>query len=416
MVFARNIPLAALSKPDERADNFARAQYAPSVRVAQAGAEGCESGQEKRDDGNMSVLSARFRHELGGVTVSVTPHTIACFGKEHDELLGNGFLCCVHIQDRPIFLKALSDAFHDDTAIKTRFRIRVGKAETGMPEAGLLLVEGLFWPEGNGPIVKSSIRVIRKASERDEGNVNSCAGSAEDDNRQRLLGLAQGELLDLASAFSVLCQSAVGGADDDIARLQTLRYLSERLVNVGDLLCNVGAGGVSSEADTGISSLLGMVKAAIALQDEKALAKKLAISVDVAAAVREPVAKSFRPLIEMLLSCAARAVLPSGTIDITTRREGRAATISLILSPVLCPTDDAGSFLLDLAIVRNLAIRRGAQFSVSHRLVPSQQWVLRLPLVVKNNSADGDGRSIYPAVSRSSDGNITFTKQDKSVA
>lgn|GEM_PF-1850426 len=382
---------------------------------------GCLVTGRRSEAGNASTQAAQFsslsfRHKLGGATISLLPDAVEYFGQEQNQLLGDGLLQRIHVQDRPVFLKALNDSFHNDIAIQARFRIHMGKAETGMPEAGLLLVEALFWPDGSGAIVKSSMQEVRKDSDRSQSDGTLCDNFAGDGNRQRLLRLAQGELLELASSFSVLCQSAIGGADDDIARLQTLRYLSERLATIGNLLCDVGSTDISPISDAGSSSLLCMVQTAIVLQGEKVSGKKPAISVDVAAAVREPVSNSFGPLIEMLLSCAICAVPCSGTIDITTRREGRAATISLILSPAPCLADDTGSFAPDMAIIRNLAIRKSAHFAVSHRLAPLQQWILRLPLIIDNNFTNGDRRSISPVASQCPDGDIIFTKQDKSVA
>lgn len=345
----------------------------------------------------------RFRHEVGGATIHASSDTAEWLGTE---LLGDGFLRCIHIQDRPIFLKALNDVDHEGVPVFAHMRIHTVK--------DILLAEASFWPETR-QIVKSAIIFREVRLPRSHGSRSRTFGTAVSDegNRLRLFGVAQGELLDIASSFSLLCRSSLEGREYDLPGLRTVRHLSERLEAVGNLLSALDDKQQfpSSEAH---SSFLDVIQAAVSRHGKKASDRNLTISVDVAGAVREPVAGLVAHLLEIFVSSALQMVSFSGTIDIATRREGRAVALSAVLSSVHYVNDVGAES--DLAIIRYLAIQRGGQFSVSHRFAPSQQWILRLPLGIESNSAKEGAGTTQPAASRHHGGNVIFTKQDKSVA
>lgn len=343
----------------------------------------------------------RLRHEVGGATIHASGKAFEWLGTE---LLGDGFLRCIHIQDRPVFLKALSDAVNQDIPVFAQLRLHTIK--------GLLRAEASFWPEDE-EVVKSAVSIMENEQQRDRRGLHALESMAQDHNHLRLLGLAQGELLDIASSFSLLCRFSPEGGEAGFPEMRTVRHLFERLEAVGSLLSTLDD--EQFLATPGMhSSLIEVVQAAVSRQEKKACDRKLSLSVDVAGAVREPVGGLIAHLIEFFVVSAVQMVSFSGTIDITTRREGRAVVITAVLSSVH-HAGDTGSEP-DMAIIRNLSVHRGGQFSVGHQLAPSQRWILRLPLDIESNSVRKDTGSLVNTASRRRDSNVISTKQDKSVA
>ena len=72
-----------------------------------------------------AVGDLALRFDGLGATVLNAPAAQAQFGLAGDELAGRGFFDRVHIQDRPLFLKLVSDASHGAGSVSDRLRLRV---------------------------------------------------------------------------------------------------------------------------------------------------------------------------------------------------------------------------------------------------------------------------------------------------
>lgn len=76
-------------------------------------------------------------HDRGGDVVGASPASAALLGAAPRSLLGGGFLARVHVCDRPVYLKAVSDAANGSGAVTVTFRLHVrDEASADGREAG----------------------------------------------------------------------------------------------------------------------------------------------------------------------------------------------------------------------------------------------------------------------------------------
>lgn len=296
----------------------------------------------------------------------------------------DNFLAKVHVQDRPLFLKTIRDVLSEERPVTAL--IRLLERDTAR------LVTAWFWPGQDDGTVEAVFQPARET-----GISADSAVPAEKGGERHLCALAQSELLDLTSSLTVLCQSAVDGPGGDEARLETLRYLSQRLEFTAELLGALDDGSAVAPEDQ--QGLIGLIQEIVNAHWQKAIERDVSISVDIAGAVREPVSKRLTSLLRLMVTTAVRLVDRSGDIAIVTRREGQAVAISATLSSVREAEDAGSQFSYDLSVLRNLAIRRGGRLTLVNRHADSQQWVLRLPLIScgKAVAEQSAGRNIeYP--------------------
>ncbi len=190
--------------------------------------------------------------------------------------------------------------------------------------------------------------------------------------------VARRELLEVATCLTMLCQSAIQDAQRHALNPETLFFLLQRLDSVAELLGVLDQQEAIEEEEKG-GVLLSLVQDAISARAQDAAKRQIVLGLEIAGGVREHASGLFASLIPAMLSCAIHGVAYSGRIDIVTRREGRLAAVSMILSSGGAIRRQ-GQAAEDLAVLQNMVTRQGGRLSVVNKGALCQQWTLRMPL------------------------------------
>lgn len=271
----------------------------------------------------------------------------------------------VHVQDRPAFLKSISDALYENRPVQAIVRL----VDRDMARQ----VRMQFWPAAEAGTVNAIVEPVDKQIKPEAAD--EAAAEA------KLYPLMRSELLELSSSLSILLKTIASGS---VTEAETLDHLQQRLDDIAQLL-SVPADNVVLGAPR--RNLLRLLQDTLGIMGEKAGKRQVTLGLDLASAVRKPISISLMPLLRLLIASAVDGVAEGGTIKVATRQEGQIVAITLKLSAGREMEGDFEKALLDRALLRNLAIRHGGRFSIVHGAVSSRQWVLRLPLMEQANNS-----------------------------
>ncbi|WP_349360053.1 PAS domain-containing sensor histidine kinase [Stappia sp.] len=188
-------------------------------------------------------------HGEGGRIVTLTPNARTVTGLSPEALIGEGFFARLHVADRPLFLKALSDTAADGVARDIALRLRTGDTRPG--EAGIagyrtlglsILREG-GQHDGKAGAVVSVLRDLEpvRALEAERDAALARAAAAEE-ARSRFLATVSHELrtpLNAILGFSDLLRQTGAQAPDATPELAKTREYAELMHASGAHLLQV---------------------------------------------------------------------------------------------------------------------------------------------------------------------------------
>jgi len=187
-------------------------------------------------------------HGEGGRIVTLTPNARTVTGLSPEALMGEGFFARLHVADRPLFLKALSDTAADGTARDIALRLRTGDTRPG--EAGIAgyrtLGLSILREAGNGGAAGAVVSVLRdlepvRALEAERDAARAQATAAEE-ARSRFLATVSHELrtpLNAILGFSDLLRQTGADAADISPELAKTREYAELMHASGTHLLQV---------------------------------------------------------------------------------------------------------------------------------------------------------------------------------
>ncbi len=171
----------------------------------------CERSQEL-GEARLATLAGALgdpllRHDRNGLVLHVSRESESLFGLGLRDLAGRGLFERILVQDRPAFLKTLSDASNGSASARAEFRLRIGlladeRAAHAEPvfrwvemRARRLMIEGRNAMEADGACVISILRDIsrEKHAELDREEALAAAARASD-AKDRLLANLSHEL------------------------------------------------------------------------------------------------------------------------------------------------------------------------------------------------------------------------------
>ena len=314
---------------------------------------------EARSERSQELGDARFgalagalgdpllRHDRHGSVLFVSRESEAHFGLGARELCGRGLFERIFVQDRPAFLKALSQANNGVASVRLEFRLRVGAAGDG-PEpvfrwvemrARRLMIEGCDAVEEDGASVISILRDISREKRAEEAREEALAEADRAiASKDRFLANLSHELrtpLNAIIGFSeVLANEAI--MPDALARRREyagiIHASGQHLLSVVNAILDMskieaGCFEIDSEAlevAPLIASCCDMVKL-------KAEQSGLRLERDLAADLPEVIAdeRAFKQILINLLSNAVKFTPAGGQVRVSARIEGRSLSLEV---------------------------------------------------------------------------------------
>ncbi|CAM5191667.1 histidine kinase OS=Bosea thiooxidans OX=53254 GN=SAMN05660750_02971 PE=4 SV=1 [Bosea thiooxidans] len=285
-------------------------------------------------------------HDAGGAVVFANAAAQALTGAEPRELLGRGLFERVHIADRPLFLKALSDAAHGGCGATVSFRtLFVPKGQAGearTPVSLWLEMQAYRVDEGGSPDGAAVVCVMRDVTARRHAEEERDRGHAEalraNDVKGQFLATVSHELrtpLNAIIGFSEMLSAEENGWIDAEKRLEYARIIhasGHHLLDVVNTLLDISkieSGAMTIEREPlDLAAMAGDCCALMALRAETA------------GVVLERVAGPALPLIEgdrravkqvllNLLSNAVKFTPAGGRVVLAIVRDGDTVDLSV---------------------------------------------------------------------------------------
>ena len=161
-----------------------------SAAAAAFGASAAEaSGERSRELGDARLASLvgalgdpLLRHDANGLVLHVSPESEAAFNLRARDLRGRGLFERIFVQDRPAFLKALSDARNGAPMVRAEFRLRIGAGDHDVYADPVfrwveIRARRLEATEADGACVTSILRDISREKQAEQGREEALAAA-----------------------------------------------------------------------------------------------------------------------------------------------------------------------------------------------------------------------------------------------
>lgn len=291
-----------------------------------------------------------LRHDATGATLAVSRQCKSVLGIAPSELVGRGFFERIHVADRPLFLKTISDALSSDDVLSATFRLRT----TTIPRQRGQLEPVFIWAEmrarrcerisdESGDVeaigVVTLVRdVTRQKLHQQELEVARAEAERANLWKDRFLANVSHELrtpLNAIIGFSeLLSTESLAPQDPDKQReyASIIHASGEHLLAVVNTILDISKieAGSFELAPEGfqLSALIAMCRDMMRLRAEEA---KVNLSCHVDATLPEIVAdrRACKQVILNLLSNAVKFTPGGGRVNIEARRAGDIVQISV---------------------------------------------------------------------------------------
>ena len=361
-----------------------------------------------------------LRHDRNGLVLHVSRESEGLFGLGLRDLAGRGLFERILVQDRPAFLKTLSDASNGSASARAEFRLRIGRsADEGSAHAEpvfrwvemrarRLMIEGRNAMEADGACVISILRDIsrEKHAELDREEALAAAARASD-AKDRLLANLSHELrtpLNAIIGFSeILANEAI--MPDAMARRREyagiINASGQHLLSVVNAILDMskieaGCFEIAGEA-LDMAALIASCCDMIKLKAEQS---GLALERDCATGLPQVVAdeRACKQILINLLSNAVKFTPAGGQVRVSARIEGGSLAIEVADTGVGVKQSDlsrlgeaffqAGGTAvsnrqgtgLGLSVVRGLVGLHGGAISISSALGHGTSVKVLLPI------------------------------------
>ena len=314
---------------------------------------------EARSERSQELGDARFtslagalgdpllRHDRHGSVLFVSRESETLFGLGARELCGRGLFEGIFVQDRPGFLKALSQANNGAAPVRTEFRLRVGAAgDNAEPifrwvemRARRLMLEGRTTVEDDGASVISILRDISREKRADEAREEALAeADRANASKDRFLANLSHELrtpLNAIIGFSeILSNEAI--MPDALARRREyagiIHASGQHLLSVVNAILDMSkieAG--CFEIDSEALEIAPLVASCCDMIKLKAEQSGLRLERDCAADLPQVIAdeRAFKQILINLLSNAVKFTPAGGQVRVSARIEGRSLSLEV---------------------------------------------------------------------------------------
>ncbi len=293
----------------------------------------------------------QLRHDRNGLVLDVSRDIETLFGLCARDLNGRGLFERIFVQDRPAFLKALSQAHNGSAAVRVEFRLRIGAAPVDQHayaepvfrwvemRARRLMIEGRSASEADGASVTSILRDIsrEKRAEQDREEALAIADRANA-SKDRFLANLSHELrtpLNAIIGFSeILANEAI--MPDAMARRREyagiINASGQHLLSVVNAILDMskieaGCFAIESEA----LDVAPLIEACCDMIKLKAEQSGLALERDCAQGLPQLVAdeRACKQILINLLSNAVKFTPAGGQVRVTARLEGRSLALEV---------------------------------------------------------------------------------------
>ncbi len=288
-----------------------------------------------------------LRHDRHGLVLFVSRESEAHFGLGARDLCGRGLFERIFVQDRPAFLKALSQANNGVASVRVEFRLRVGAAsEQAEPvfrwvemRARRLMIEGRVAVEEDGASVISILRDISREKRAEEAREEALAEADRAiASKDRFLANLSHELrtpLNAIIGFSeVLANEAI--MPDALERRREyagiIHASGQHLLSVVNAILDMskieaGCFEIESEA-LEVAPLVASCCDMIKLKAEQS---GLRLERDCAADLPQVIAdeRAFKQILINLLSNAVKFTPAGGQVRVSARIEGRSLSLEV---------------------------------------------------------------------------------------
>ena len=317
------------------------------------------SGEQTRElgDARLATLAGalgdpQLRHDRNGLVLDVSRESESLFGLGARDLNGRGLFERIFVQDRPAFLKALSEARNGAATVRVEFRLRIGAASADLHayadpvfrwvemRARRLMIEGRSASEADGACVTSILRDIsrEKRAEQDREEALAIADRANA-SKDRFLANLSHELrtpLNAIIGFSeILANEAI--MPDALARRREyagiINASGQHLLSVVNAILDMskieaGCFAIESEA----LDVAPLIAACCDMMKLKAEQSGLLLERDCAQGLPQLVAdeRACKQILINLLSNAVKFTPAGGQVRVVARLEGRSLAIEVV--------------------------------------------------------------------------------------
>ena len=328
--------------------------------AAAFGANAAEtSGERRRELGDARFASLAgalgdplLRHDANGLVLYVSPESETHFQLRARDLRGRGLFERIFVQDRPAFLKALSDARNGVATVRAEFRLRIGSmsgdnltyAEPIFRwveiRARRLVIEGQGASDADGACVTSILRDISREKQAEQGREEALAAADRANaSKDRFLANLSHELrtpLNAIIGFSEVLASETIVPDAVMRRREyagIIHSSGQHLLSVVNAILDVskieaGCFEIESEA----IDVAPMIEACCDMIKLKAEQSGLQLERDCATNLPRLIAdeRACKQILINLLSNAVKFTPAGGLVRVTARLEGRSLAIEVV--------------------------------------------------------------------------------------
>ena len=315
---------------------------------------------EARSERSRELGAARFttlagalgdpllRHDRHGSVLFVSRESETLFGLGARDLCGRGLFERIFVQDRPAFLKALSQANNAAAPVRVEFRLRVG-ADQGVHaepvfrwvemRSGRLMVGGRVTVEDDGASVISILRDISREKRAEDAREEALAAADRANaSKDRFLANLSHELrtpLNAIIGFSeILSNEAI--MPDALARRREyagiIHASGQHLLSVVNAILDMskieaGCFEIESEA----LEVAPLIESCCDMIKLKAEQSGLRLERDCAGDLPQVIAdeRAFRQILINLLSNAVKFTPAGGEVRVSARLEGRSLSLEV---------------------------------------------------------------------------------------
>lgn len=290
-----------------------------------------------------NIHGAVLRLTPRGYSVFASRSAEQTFGCPRYELMGDGILGRVHIQDKPLFLKALSDATNSDNGRLVELRMRRDDPnESGVPtyiwtEIGFSMVQSVGQSSEDAEIVALVRDIsVRKAQEAETLEARKVAEEASN-TKSRFLATIGHELrtpLNAIVGFSDMLSSGMVGQLDDTQTeyAELIRKSGYHLLDIVNMLLEMS----KIEADKFELQLEGvqpaeLINPCVQIVEQLAAEKSVRIRTELANTLPTFMGdeRAYRQIVINLLSNAIKFSHPDAEIVLKVKRQGADMNISV---------------------------------------------------------------------------------------